>query len=102
MILVQKGQKRSYVPKSFFHQILASQGWKEVHGNYHDLGMESPSEDDSDVDYDEEEDDEEERPLSQMSFEELKFMAENMGIDIEGIRSKKELRNAIVAAREEE
>lgn len=56
------------------------------------------NEEDSD-DYEEDEDDEEielsEIPLSEMSFEQLNEYADQLGLEHEGIRSKKELRAMI-------
>lgn len=48
------------------------------------------------------EDDLDEKPLSEMNFKELKARASAMNIDINGMTSKKEVRNAILEMMEEE
>lgn len=61
---------------------------------------------DEDTDADEEQDDEEEdldeKPLSEMNFKELKAYAKRRGINTNGMSSKKEVREAILEAEEEE
>lgn len=78
-----------------------------VDGSEDDLSSsEDESEDESDgadADLDDEEDaDLEEKPLSEMNFKELKAYAKRRGINTNGMSSKKEVRDAILVAEEEE
>lgn len=64
----------------------------------------SSSEEDENSDEDEDQDDEdlEEKPLSEMNFKELKAYAKRRGINVNGMSSKKEVREAILEAEEED
>lgn len=58
--------------------------------------------DGEDTDEDQDDEDLEERPLSEMNFKELKAYAKRRGINVNGMSSKKEVREAILEAEEED
>lgn len=61
-----------------------------------------PVDAEDDTEEDTEDEDLDEKPLSEMNFKELKAYAAKRGINTNGMSSKKEVRNAILAAEEEE
>lgn len=58
--------------------------------------------DGEDTDEDQDDEDLEEKPLSEMNFKELKAYAKRRGINVNGMSSKKEVREAILEAEEED
>lgn len=60
------------------------------------------SDENEDPDDDQDDDDLEEKPLSEMNFKELKAYAKRQGINVNGMSSKKEVREAILEAEEED
>lgn len=58
--------------------------------------------DGEDTDEDQDDEDLEEKPLSEMNFKELKTYAKRRGINVNGMSSKKEVREAILEAEEED
>ena len=73
-------------------------------GSEDDQTSEEDEVQDDDEDTDENQDDEdlEEKPLSEMNFKELKSYAKRQGINVNGMSSKKEVREAILEAEEED
>lgn len=78
------------------------ENYEEIDGSSEDVDDIENDVDETDYEEDEEietEDEEieelEEKPLSELSFDELQRLAKYKGIDISGLRSKKELRQAI-------
>lgn len=59
---------------------------------------EETDEDEEDEDESEDEDDLSEKPLSKMNMQELEEYAERLGVETDGLRSKKEIREAIKKA----
>ena len=58
--------------------------------------------DGEDTDEDQDDEDLEEKPLSEMNFKELKAYAKRRGINVNGMSSKREVREAILEAEEED
>lgn len=118
MITIRKGTQTAMVTMGAFKSIFKGQGWEIDDGTNFmhkkpgtGLGMNLPDpdqEDDTqdenlqeDEDY-EEDDDITEKPLSAMSMGELQQYASLHGVDTEGMRTKREIRNAIREAMKEE
>lgn len=119
MIEIYKHNKSLSIPAGAYHSQYAPNGWKlskdaevsklsletdedkNIPEQTEDINLskETVSEDDSDNVEDNVEyvDPEElrEKPLEDLDFQELQILAEDMGIDIEGLKSSKSLRNAI-------
>lgn len=65
-------------------------------------GEDEVQDDGEDTDEDQDDEDLEEKPLSEMNFKELKAYAKRRGINVNGMSSKKEVREAILEAEEED
>lgn len=114
MIKIIKGSKTLTVPLGAYEEIYAPNGWElmskenklvetempeepeEPEGELPEESEEEPEEED--VEY---VDPEEllEKPLEELDFEELKIVAEYLDISTKGLKSKKEVREAIKAHR---
>ena len=117
MIKIRKGSKTLLIPAGAYDTIYAPAGWekedntaKAVEEPQKVEETPEPLEDDSEEveETSEEELDEEgedveyvdpeelnEKPLEELDFEELKILAEYLGVNIKGLKSKKEVREAI-------
>lgn len=106
MITIRKGDLTAKVSTGAFEAIFKDQGWSaDDHKEPIISGMNLPDPDQDDVLEDEitnEDGDLSERPLSSLSLGELRQLAEQYGIDAEGMRSKRDIRNAIREAMNEE
>lgn len=71
-------------------------------GSEDDQGSIEDEDNEADEEQDDEEEDLDEKPLSEMNFKELKAYAKRRGINTNGMSSKKEVREAILEAEEEE
>lgn len=69
------------------------------HENSSNDSPESAELEDPETENSEETEEEPEKPLSEMSFSELLEYADNLGMDTEGVRNKKELRKLISTAK---
>ena len=99
MITIHKGDLTAKVSAGAFETIFKDQGWSvDDHKDPIISGMNLPDPDHEDVLEDEitnEDEDLSERPLSSLSLGELRQLAAQYGIDVESMRSKREIRNAI-------
>lgn len=108
MVKIAKGNLVNTVPKSAFDNFFKSQGWEMVEGDYtpsipivEEKEVEEVAEeqeensDEWDEVMDELKDDEVEKPLSDMNKEELISKANSLGMDITGLNTNKQLREAI-------
>lgn len=106
MITIRKGDLTAKVSAGAFEAIFKDQGWSaDDHKEPIISGMNLPDPDQEDVLEDEitnEDEDLSERPLSSLSLGELRQLAEQYGIDAENMRSKRDIRNAIREAMNEE
>lgn len=108
MITIHKGDLTAEVSVGAFEAIFKDQGWSTDDHNHKEpiiSGMNLPDPDQEDVLEDEntkEDEDLSERPLSSLSLGELRQLAEQYDIDAEGMRSKRDIRNAIREAMNEE
>lgn len=118
MITITKNGKTTKVTKAAFENFYKGAGWvekdsdvisveidnkrvekvKEVRQQEIVEDLDSDEEDNSDEDWEAAmQEDDVEKPLSEMNNHELKEKAESMGIDVSGLKSNKELREAIRA-----
>ena len=111
MIKIAKGNLVNTVPNSAFDNFFKSQGWEMVEGDYspsipiveeeqkevveEQEQIEENSDDEWDEVIDELKDEEVEKPLSEMNKEELVNKANSLGMDITGLTTNKQLREAI-------
>lgn len=112
MVKIAKGNLVNYVPKSAFDNYFKSQGWEKVEGdNTPSIPIEEVKEeateqvvensyeeindDEWDKALDEFNDEEVEKPLSDMNKEELINKANSLGMDVTGLNTNKQLREAI-------
>lgn len=101
MLKIQKGEgegkKELLVPNGAFKNFFEGAGWHRV-GVVSEVKADE-SEEDEWSDYEEgEEDDEFTKPLSEMSRAELEAYAAKLGVDLTGLNSNKQYREAIKAA----
>lgn len=123
MIVIRKGELTNRVSWGCFKAIFEGQGWEicEDEGfmprkcdngalmHLPDPDQEEDTQDESDQEDEDESEDEEseeedditEKPLSALDLGELKQLAEMRGVNIEGLRSKRDIRTAIREAEEE-
>ncbi len=114
MITITKNGKTTKVSRSAFENFYKGAGWVEMESDsvsvdYSNKRVEKikevrkeesaiEDEDESDEDWEAAmQEDEVEKPLSEMNNHELRNKAESMGIDVSGLKSNKELREAIRA-----
>ena len=109
-IEIKKGNKTKKVSMSMFHNYYENAGWKvssnsEIEANEaEDAAVDETNEVDNDEansedEWDELEDEEDfEKPISEMNNAELKQYAAEHNIDISGLNSNKQIREAIKAA----
>lgn len=113
MIKIRKGSKTLMIPAGAYDTIYAPAGWERAEKpNTTEKSVEKPQEPDETPESLEEEPEEEleeeeedveyvdpeelnEKPLEELDFEELKILAEYLDINIKGLKSKKEVRDAI-------
>jgi hypothetical protein len=105
MVKVKRNEKIMEVPNSVFENKMKANGWELVTGKESKKSVEanetvenesSPADESfSDEEWEEAESDVEEKPLSMLSTEELKELADKKGIDISGLKSDKQIREAI-------
>ena len=109
MVRIAKGNLVNTVPKSSFDNFFKSQGWVIVEGDYTPSipiveekveeevkeQVEENSDDEWDEVIDELKDEDVEKPLSDMNKEELIAKANSLGMDITGLNTNKQLREAI-------
>ena len=108
MVKIAKGNLVNTVPKSAFDNFFKSQGWEMVEGDYAPsipiveekeveevVEEQEENSDEWDEVMDELKDDEVEKPLSDMNKEELISKANSLGMDITGLNTNKQLREAI-------
>ena len=113
MIKIRKGSKTLMIPAGAYDTIYAPAGWeKEEKPEEPAKAVEEPQEVDETPESVEEEPEEEleeededveyvdpeelnEKPLEELDFDELKILAEYLGVNIKGLKSKKEVRDAI-------
>lgn len=94
-MLITDGQKTLSVTKGAYHSFFKELGFKPVTPMLADPeDMEPDEETMLDELY--------EKPLSEMDFSELKMYAESLGISANGLKSKRELREAIRAAEQDD
>ena len=117
MIKIRKGSKTMVIPAGAYEPIYAPSGW-EIDGKKPENSPEKatpetpekapvdePSESPEEVETEELEEDEDveyvdpeelnEKPIEELDFEELKILAEYLGVNIKGLKSKKEVLEAI-------
>lgn len=97
MIKIKRGTHELEVTQGAFKSIFAPAGYTVVEQPA--KAQETP-EDDEELELEEEEQDLSEKPLSEMSFNELKEYAEQLGIQTSGMRTHRQLKQAIQAAQE--
>lgn len=114
MIKIRKGSKTLLIPAGAYDTIYAPAGWEKEDNTAKAVEepqkveetpepLEDVPEEESDEELDEEGEDVEyvdpeelnEKPLEELDFEELKILAEYLGINTKGLKSKKEVREAI-------
>lgn len=95
-MLITDGQKTLSVTKGAYRSFFKELGFKPV--------TPMPVEQPEDMEPDEETmlDELYEKPLSEMDFSELKLYAESLGLNANGLKSKRELREAIRAAEQDD
>lgn len=120
MITITNGVRAMTVSKGAFKTLFEPNGWKIASLTDEKLNAEDfisedekepessnlpplvPPEDEDEEEVEEEEDEEVEKPISEMTVEELKEYAHELGLDISKAKNKKELRHMISSAIEEE
>lgn len=113
MIKIRKGSKTLVIPAGAYDTIYAPAGWERADGTKKSVKEpqkveKTPepleeSEEEFEEELDEEDEDVEyvdpeelnEKPLEELDFEELKILAEYLDIDVKGLKSKKDVREAI-------
>lgn len=113
MIKIMKGSRTLTIPAGAYESMYAPNGWELV-GTKKKTEKKSKEEPKSELEVTEEpeevtEDEEDveyvdpeellEKPLEELDFEELKILAEYLDISTKGLKSKKEVREAIKASR---
>ena len=97
MIKIKRGTHELEVTKGAFKSIFAPAGYIVVEQPA--KALETP-EGGEEPELEEEQQDLSEKPLSEMSFNELKEYAEQLGIQTSGMRTHQQLKRAIQAAQE--
>lgn len=82
---VKKGEKEAFATESTFHDVFEPAGWERVEKNKSRLMDEWAGIDEDDLS---------ERPISELSPEEVKKLAQKKGVSIDG-KSIKQLRDEI-------
>lgn len=97
MIKIKRGTHELEVTQGAFKSIFAPAGYTMVEQPA--KALETP-EGDEELELEEEQQELSEKPLSEMSFNELKEYAEQLGIQTSGMRTHQQLKRAIQAAQE--
>lgn len=101
MVTIAKAEKTLIVPDTAYETIYAPAGWT-IKGSKKNASAEEETSS-AEVSASEELTPEEllEKPLEDLNFEELKTVADYLGLEVEGQKSSKKLREAIKAAQGE-
>lgn len=102
MIRIQKGEgesrKELKVPAAAFNNFYKGAGWQKVDAVPESASMEAEEDEWDGYEDGEEGDDEFTKPLSEMTRPELEAYAAKLGVDLTGLNSNKQYREAIKAA----
>lgn len=95
MVVIKKGKKTAKVTKSAYKNFFKGHGWLiDDSGVNEDIKTNESIEDTSDEDWDEVME-EVEKPLSEMNKQELEIKAASLGVNINGLTTNKQIRDAI-------
>lgn len=103
---ITDGVQEREVSKGAYKSIFKQNGWvpcdeELVEDSDDEVVVDDDDDDEVVVDDDDEEEELEEKPLSKMNLSELKEYAELKGVDIDGLETKKEIKEAIIEAMNE-
>ena len=102
MIRICKGEgeskKELRVPTAAFKNFYEGAGWQRVNATSESTSVETEEDEWDGYEGDEDSDDEFTKPLSEMTRSELEAYAVKLGVDLTGLNSNKQYREAIKAA----